>query len=652
MSSNYPSSLDNATSLPTLYDKINEVVAANPNMLRDAIINIETALGIRPQGNTYADVVSRLNAVDASILTINTSLSTILSEIDGYLSGQNGELINATDPTTSDYQRFNTGLTQYNATTKITDVLVSINDTLKYLTPATAASMSGLALDTVVSTFTGLLASQSGASYNSGQGAGTSVNYIITNPTFSVNTHNTGFSDADKGILTALINGATTSTFDMGVAYDPAFATTQQGSTYDGGNGIPVSTLDSKLTIQSVQEFNNFPLWQRGAATINAASLRSGYNSFGLTHTVGSDQRNSAVKQFWYDNRGAVRPSVSTPTLSANATTSYFLSGVKYLATSSSVQFGATITNPFVNVYIDPPLSYSFSVGMGVPAATMSLSDGSLSGFSNPPVSTEHITINKAFTITTANQQSISTNSSNATTISAQASVVFSNPYSETYTGTSVNQNILINTYASPVSTDRQEFFIDENYRLPVAAYSTVPGAITGQWTSATALSNGNAQCYGAALIFGGTNYSTGFAPSQSVNYSSFSGGQVYYRAIRDTSNPHSNGVLQLNGLGVGDIASPGDIYYTGAQNVKIELKVPGVTAWLDVGKSFDPSTFNANIMVDGTGCRSPSAPVGTSQFGYSFGTGSTGAGGNMYIIRITMLTRLKALTGFAEIGW
>lgn len=66
MATKYPSSIDNNTTLPLAVDKVTGVAASSVNILQAAIIAIEAALGIKPQG-VYTTVRARLDAIEAAL---------------------------------------------------------------------------------------------------------------------------------------------------------------------------------------------------------------------------------------------------------------------------------------------------------------------------------------------------------------------------------------------------------------------------------------------------------------------------------------------------------------------------------------------------------------------------------------------------------
>ena len=66
MTTVYPASIDNGTSLPTLIDNISSINAGSINIIRDTAIAIETALGVNPQG-VHTTVRMRLDYIEGLI---------------------------------------------------------------------------------------------------------------------------------------------------------------------------------------------------------------------------------------------------------------------------------------------------------------------------------------------------------------------------------------------------------------------------------------------------------------------------------------------------------------------------------------------------------------------------------------------------------
>lgn len=670
MSTQYPGGIDNNTTLPLVFDNITEVTAVTVNRLQQAIVAVEQALGIYPAGTfvNTGGVRARLDNVDVEIVNLNTSVANVITQVNAIIAALDGEHINLGKPTGG----FNPiGITTLQSTTPITEAINTFNNIMSYLAPAQPHSMQGLAIDAVTSVpiFAGKVADVTGHAagyFKSGLPAGSAYSFITTTQTFTLTTHNTGdsttgFSDGDKGILTLNINNAgtiTTSVFNLGTAFDEGYRTTSQGASYSGNTGSaspPLKVVDSHLQIYSVGSFNSFPLWQKGVARITNLTLSPGYNYFSFTHTVGASTRTSNLFELFYDN-GAVNPSYpSTPTLTVSSAANLnYLSGVRYLTTGDSLQLQATINNAFVNTYLQTPITYSFTVG--IPSTPGDLSDPSITvgptGTNTVPNSTDHITINRVFNITTPNQQ----------TVNEIATISYSNIYGAAFVGASSLSNILINTFNTPASTNSTESFVDEAFRLlpdingatgAAAAYPNdyvgIPPAMPplagnpGYWDPTAVLVNGNALSFNAHMTYPTQNFTAGYSPAQAggVNYSGFNntnahGGQVYYRAMYAPGNPRSTGTLTIGGVVLADLTQT-------SPNVKVEMKLPGITGWLDFSLPFNNGTFTG---ATGQGCRTGNSG---SVFGWSVGTFTTATSGFMYILRITLFNTSRQVSSLAE---
>lgn len=79
----FPNQIDGYASLPLVVDFISAVRAADVNRIRDAVVAIETELGINPSG-TFGTVVDRLNSLDTNnqknIVTVTENYSVLLTD--------------------------------------------------------------------------------------------------------------------------------------------------------------------------------------------------------------------------------------------------------------------------------------------------------------------------------------------------------------------------------------------------------------------------------------------------------------------------------------------------------------------------------------------------------------------------------------------
>jgi hypothetical protein len=100
MSTTYPARIDTTTSLPTVVDNFTSITATSINQLRDAILSIETALGVNP-GGTYGSAAARLAALENTVG--NLQIISLAQDLGGTLAqplviGLQGRPLSTTSP--------------------------------------------------------------------------------------------------------------------------------------------------------------------------------------------------------------------------------------------------------------------------------------------------------------------------------------------------------------------------------------------------------------------------------------------------------------------------------------------------------------------------------------------------------------------------
>lgn len=500
-----------------------------------------------------------------------------------------------------------------------------MNEHILYLAPANANSLeAGVMAESGTTLFAGKL-SAGNTNYKAGDPAGSTVSYIATDGDFTLTSPSPSdtFADANQGILRLLINDVEVDNYDIGTAFN--FSERAGAQSYP-----PVLGSNSKLRIDAVEWYNNYPSWQKGNFTVlvSVGDLRQGWNKIHVVHDLTVD-RTTADFDIFLDNDAGADPSVTVPTVVENTPVFRWMSGVKHYSRASTFDLSCVASDCFDNVYHQTsPLTFDSSGGsMG--SGNITEVDGSVSGLSTPPAIGEIMTVtNKLLTVPTSNVRSLN----------ARATVTPRDPYGSYSAQQSASENRLIDGYVTTANA-LNEYFDDENRRLPAGAYDTVPSPITGQWSSGPVLTNGNAQIAGGQLIYPQTNYSTGYLPTQATNYSAFSGNQAYYRTFYQTT-PHTNGTLEVLGSGFTDI-SP-----VGTGNLNVEIKLPTQTGWLDLGTNYSGGTFTG---VDGDGCRTGKSG---NQYSWTSGSFSTASSGDLIVVRVTLRNSGVVLTQLREIGW
>jgi hypothetical protein len=518
------------------------------------------------------------------------------------------------------------GLLPLTSTTRIADAHDLVNEVLLYLAPEAPESLDSKDLSVSGTTFyTGKL-SQGNINYGPNS-PGDTIDYIFYDATFSVDSpdQTDTFGQADDGILEYYLNGSLSDSIDLSANFQEADREGAQSST-------PWTGANNDLSVTSVESFNSFPLWQKGEATVSVVpgDFQQGYNSIYLKRTGLSTDQTSNTLNLFYDNDSGADPSVSTPTISEASLTGKYLSGVNYYYRGSTFNLGVVGSNLFNNVYHASGPLYFTSSSSVLNAGAILETDSSVSGVSVPPAIGETMTVtNKILTATSINARSMD----------AQVTVLPRDPYDSYSSAQSISQGIMIDCY-NQTSNDLNEYFDDEIYRLNAGNYDSIPGLITGQWSSSTVLSNGQAQLYDGNLVYPQLDFSSNL-PSGNPNYSTgFSGDQVYYRAFYDNGSPHSSGTLEFGNLTSSDI-SP-----VGTGNVNVEIKLPTQTGWLDLGSPFSSGTFTGS---DGDGCR---VTVSGDDWNWTCGTFSTANSGWMIVVKVTIRNSSESISQIRELGW
>jgi len=97
MASRYPAQIDSSSNLPTIVDNFTPVSAVAVNNLRDAIINVQTELGIKPSG-TSGTLKSRLDQSDILVAGAVTDSLTALTAVNNILANGVDKINGATVP--------------------------------------------------------------------------------------------------------------------------------------------------------------------------------------------------------------------------------------------------------------------------------------------------------------------------------------------------------------------------------------------------------------------------------------------------------------------------------------------------------------------------------------------------------------------------
>ena len=534
----------------------------------------------------------------------------------GGIGGGSGKLGVPPDGTYDD------GLLDFTSDTQINDAVDQINEVLKYLAPEDAEELTDLDFSNTFAS--GKISGGTSLNYLT---AGGSSNYITRDNTLNATTSEPSlrFNKADLGELRLYINDTLDDTFDLAGHFNE--------SEREGDQSYPpASSAGGKITVTFVGWHNNFPLWQRGNASLSIGLSGATDYKIKLQHYIDASNVDDSTEYIIFHDPESGRPGIASgPTVTEDTPVWKYLSGVKFYGANSTFKVSLTSDNKlFEYTYVDNPIHLEMA---GMSPVDISLTDTAVSVPHNPPNYDDQLTLT---------DKQITLDSANHAPNDAKLTATPRDPWGNGTTAVEGTTEIrLVNTYGN-VSTNLIEYFQDENYRLPSTFnFDDKTAAITGQWDSTQALTNGNAQVFNGSLIYPHINYTTGYLPSQTVDYSSFSGNQEYYRAISQTGTPHNSGKLRLDGITKADLDSG---------KIQIFIKLPTQTGWLDLSQPYNAATFTG---ADGDGAQTSAEDVsGALEVGWSSGTFSTADSGYRYYLKIVIVDSSIEVGQVSEIGW
>jgi hypothetical protein len=202
-------------------------------------------------------------------------------------------------------------------------------------------------------------------------------------------------------------------------------------------------------------------------------------------------------------------------------------------------------------------------------------------------------------------------------------------------------------------SKDISEYFVDEKYRyingvsLVSPSKPIIPaGGDVYDSTTVLIIGDGNLQVIGNQLVYPHANFSSGYSPA-GANYASVLAGDAsnalrrYVRAF-DTGTARNLGKIRIRGLALAAFNSPGA--FTGSEvndhagGAIFQIKVPGSTGWLDLGRvKGDPDLATTDFR----GCRTGYSTIGSDlivTYDTTAYTADNGSGDFLLFVRLTFI--------------
>lgn len=556
---------------------------------------------------------------------------------------------------------FADGVFNWEESTNVTDALNNINYALADLAPSKPESLDNKELEINTDFYSGKIAAdiQDGDNswYVNGYVAGSVLrDNIVTGDAIKLGSPEPEycFSYADLGLLNVYHKKGNETEYTKEAIYDlghsyiqppcPAKRLPKQDLTkYNGLNkncscfangALALPTIedknsvlyfngnDAKLIITDISTFNKFSLWQLGNVELEYCNLQSGYHCFKLEHdfqntmpidsTLGTD--------LFYENDQTDISLTSDPndlfTIVDDSNTVQ-ISGITYLTDKTKCKIKFDIDNAITNVY-----SSSDLININLYNDIIIINTQDLQNLNNGiPTANSQINVDHEFTLTTVGSYDV-----------LNSNVTVYHPYKEFNQDLELCNKILYKNTISK-STPYFEDFRNEKYRLKQAEdFSTIIQEDT--WDSTLDLSlTDDAPIY-LDQLYRRTPLITGYYPtSNAVSYDNKNGKQYYIRKFYSTTKtPYNSITFTLNGQNINPLEYCSTI--NSNTGYHFEIRLPGVTEWLDASIPFDDSIFNP--MTSGCGCRNI-GKTSENTLSCTFGTISSAASEYTIYIRITL---------------
>lgn len=440
------------------------------------------------------------------------------------------------------------------------------------------------------------------------------VNFQLTNPD-----PETMLSDADKGVLYVYLNGTLADEFNLEQAFEEQYRASAQVYPPQFGNG-------NVLEIVSVSPHNNYPNYQKCDFRIHISGSRllAGENEVKIHHQLPEETREASVLFFYDDeSQGITFDSIFVD--ESLIKSSSYLSGIRHYTLGDKLRIRFFMYRMFNNTYVLDDQIQVNPTQLGC----SEYSDNWQSPYVTNVVTGE---IGEYLSYDRDSVLDITNVYNNEPVVKLKGKNPFST-YGE-FVSDQTDPYVLINTY-SDYSDDKHEYFVDEQYRLDHTINSNaVPSAYKNQWNSNAALTSGQLQVFGQQLIYPHENFTNSYIPEQTANYIGFSGARYYMRALIDVGIPHSNGKITIDNW---DSSDP---------DVKIMIKLPSETGWLDLSKPYNEADFTGS---DNDGCL-----VASNGYEYNFTSGvySTADSGYMLLLRVEMNNASATPINSIHIDW
>ncbi len=432
------------------------------------------------------------------------------------------------------------------------------------------------------------------------------------------------FGYADEGVLQLLVNGSVVHSVDLSVF--------TSGNSYNGnGSGFSSLSAATPVNFPNSQPFS-LRKYRTGGWIVTAADLSNGYNTIQVKHDrVSVSDSLTQTYNLVIDASTTATSYASASFSGLSATGSKYLSGVRY-HTGATATYNITIQNAYRNTY-----SSSGSAVSHPTSRNCSISSSSIPNCSG----NEAADIVLAKTVTMDQTRIIKGLVGESSTYGFGVSTSTLRTVQSTITSSITSDYTLLIDNQSATSTDLINYFDDENYRFHSG--SNFATNLSANWDSTeslvgvnlnyvNALQTVNGAVYYPSIDFTTTNMPNAYAGSP--NYSTATGTRYYYGYFTNATVAAN---FRLRITGTATLISEATSFTSSSAQVKISLRLPSQTGWMDIKTSYIPGSWS-----DGDGCYSAtygsdtSIPTGANGIGITFGTKNTASSFDKVYYRIS----------------
>lgn len=445
------------------------------------------------------------------------------------------------------------------------------------------------------------------------------------------------FGNGEIGTLKLFVNNTSTPVHTVNLASFTGAGNPGSGSgtSFTSNSGFYDVSTNKDARSEGGTAFDIFK-HRTGKYRIHTGHQREGWNYAKVVHTIGSVDKTTNFIEWINDTDSTAITATSTSVTSIVGSDEFVLSGIKYHKTAS-FNYASTVNNAFKGIHTSTPIAFNSTYG-SITTATDQNNVNLISTF--PSVEsgedfTKTIVVAGSGTFNTSSSGFPASGLLNASNTVSMNVVHPKTSKNQSGLG-SANVSNLLMWYPSASPTGLFEDFDSETWRQQAGAYATqaavyTSGAFVTPWSSATKVTAAGAGHNTGLVLYQGelraprnTLLNGNFAsitngPASNADYSGITTGtRDYFRAFKKLS-AGSVRDLRLTLDGTAAIVGNGDALGTSNSNIRVFVKLPGTTGWMDLHGSF---TLGSNSDNDGAHVSTFDDSISGSTHNYvSFGT-------------------------------